>query len=284
MWGWVLVMVWYRVAAVFVLTREEQGEVYVVRGKEAELVLSNLTLPTSSVADATANRLYVSSALGIYSYNLTSPNSSSEFLYGSSTVSGLALDVWGNLYFADKQLNTICVLYSGDTNVTILYDNIQKLRSPTAIVVDDFNELLYWANGRDGTLFGSIHLAFKEPFTSGRGDLASYLTEEVTESLVLSHNRIYVSASSGLYVSNKHNPVEWEQLPTLLGTPVVLSVYRTKVYLSDVSTGTLYQFREEDGAEGFEEVPWAPKGVTHMSVVLSNCAVVLAAVTWALAV
>lgn len=275
--GWTLWLWVWVVAGDLILTRKSQGDVYRVekRGR-TELLVGNLTLPTSAAAHRASNSLYVSSEGGIYRYQLQNTSTTpGTLIYQGGNPTSLVVDVWGNLYFADDVQNLIAVIYTGNTNVTVLYENDPVIQRPSALALDDFNEFLFWVNGANGGRFGSIHIALKNPLNTGIGHLTSWLFENETFGLALSHNSIYISTASGVFQSNKHAPKYWERITQMLSAPRVLAIAQEKVYLTDLTTGTLYAFKEGESAADMSLVEWAPEGVTHISVISSAKALLL---------
>jgi hypothetical protein len=256
-------------ASDLIVTRKTEGDVIRVGKKgEMRMLIGNLTLPTSAAAHLPTNSLYVSTqGGGIYRYSMqNASNIAGELIYGSEEARGLVVDVWGNLYFVDNTRNLIAVVYAGSRNATILYENDPMIHHPTSLALDDFNEFLFWTNGANGGQFGSVHIALKSPLSTGKGHLTSWLYQNETYDIALSHNFMYVSTASGVFLSNKHAPKDWERVTQLLSAPRVLAVYNEKVYMTDLSTGTLYAFKETESSADMSLVTWAPEGITHISV------------------
>ena len=276
--SWTLWLCVLTAASDLIVTRTTEGDVFRVGRKgEIALLVGNLTLPTSAAAHLPTNSLYVSTqGGGIYRYSMqNASNTAGELIYDSGDARSLVLDVWGNLYFADNTRNLIAVLYAGSRNATILYENDLMIQHPTSLVLDDFNEFLFWTNGANGGLFGSVHIALKTPLFTRKGHLTSLLFQNETYEIALSHNFMYISTDSGVLVSNKHAPKHWERITQMLSAPRVLTVYNENVYMTDLSTGTLYAFKETESAADMSLVAWAPKGITHISVLSGAGALLL---------
>jgi len=262
---WLLVMT---VTGDLIVTRKSQGDVYRVGKKgRTEILVGNLTLPTSAAAHNATNALYVSYEGGIYRYQLQNTTTVPKTLiYQGGDPTSLVVDVWGNLYFADNAKNLIAAIYIGNANATVLYENDPMIQQPSALALDDFKEYLYWVNGANGGRFGSVHVALKDPLSTGKGHLTSWLYENETFGLALSHNSIYISTASGVFQANKHDPLQWERITQMLSAPRVLAVDKEKVYLTDLATGTLYAFKEKESAAEMRLVEWELEGITHISV------------------
>ena len=246
------------------------------RDKEPALLLDNVTGLRAATGDPISGVLYVCANSSIVEYAVDYANltviSPGEVVYTGDLPASPVLDVWGNLYFLDSKRNTVNVHYASKAlnhTITTLYWAPPYVSLPSALVLDDFFDFLYWSN-LDPVGNSSLHMALTDPI-SGLGvsqTWAGYRGSGV-DGLAVSKDWLYISSQGLVYRANKRNPQEWKEVEIETGNQTrVVATFKEEVYLLDIASTRVYRLKDHHGKRGKdeEESEWGLWNVLHVAV------------------
>lgn len=246
------------------------------KDKEPALLLDNVTGLRAATGDPKSGVLYVCANSSIVEYTVDYANltvrSPGEVVYTGEFPASPVLDVWGNLYFLDSTRNTVNVHYASTAlnhTITTLYWAPPFVSLPSALVLDDFFDFLYWSN-LNPVANSSLQMALLEP-TSGLGvsqTWAGYRGSGV-DGLAISKDWLYISSQGLVYRANKRNPKDWKEVETETGNQTrVVAAFKEEVYLLDIASARVYRLKGHNRGRGKDEEDreWGLWNVLYVAV------------------
>ena len=266
-----------------IVTFTSQGEVHYSPDTGTPLypLLTNLTSPQSAVGDPKLSLVYICSQGNILQFQVDFYNprnhSSGQTVYTGGNAVGLALDLWGNLFFVDQEKDWVGVVYAQwGGGVKVLYNNSLEVDKPVTIAVDDFSADIYWGNSGDANPGIRKGAAFPTPPDSGLNQVWPDYRSTPIDGLAVTHNRVFISTVDSVRYATKRFPQNWTSLGSVPGK--VLSGAGKWAYVQNRETGEIVKVSETEESQA-GEVVWNYTEAVSLSIVTLSTGKYIAGIT-----